>query len=99
LQIVKVRLDLVEEPPRARTLRRQQAAAVLEAAMGPSRDRAQDVQVGDQGLRRGRLRSYRRVRRVVGDPQHEQRIGQHQLARGVRAGDVGVIEPADLPGR
>ena len=36
------------------------------------------------------------LRRVVGDAQHEQRIGEHQLARGLRAGDVDLIEPADL---
>jgi len=66
--------------------------------MGPARHRAEDVQVGDQRLRCGRLRSHRRVRRVVGDTEHEQRIGQHQLARGVRARDIDLIEPADLSG-
>ncbi len=39
-----------------------------------------------------------RAARVVGDAQHEQRVGQHQLARGLGPGDVDLIEPADLPG-
>ena len=98
MQIAKVRLDLIEEPPGALALRRQQAAAVLEAAVGAARDGAQDVQVGEQRLGRGRLGTHGDARRVVGDAQHEQRIGQHQRARGVGAGDVDLIEPADLAG-
>jgi hypothetical protein len=38
------------------------------------------------------------VRRVVGDPQHEHGIGQHQLARRLGARDVHLIESPDLPG-
>ena len=48
MQIAKIHLDLVEEPPGALALRRQQAAAVLESACGASGDGADDVQVGDR---------------------------------------------------
>ena len=36
--------------------------------------------------------------RVLGDSEHEQGIGQHQIARRLGAGDVHLIEPPDLPG-
>ena len=98
MQIAKVRLDLVEQPPGARALRRQQAAAVLETARGASGDGADDVQVGEQRLGRGGIGAHGRAWGVVGDAQHEQRVGQHQLARGVGPGDVDLIEPPDLPG-
>lgn len=71
---------------------------MLQAAMGSSRDGAEQVQVGDQRLRRGRLGAHRRVRRVVGDAQYEQRVSQHQLARRIRPGQVDLIEPPDLSG-
>ena len=71
---------------------------MLEPTRGASGDGADDVQVGEQRLGRGRIRSYGRARGVVGDAQHEQRVGQHQLARGLWAGDVDLIEPPDLPG-
>ena len=94
---MKVRLDLGEDLPRALALRRQQTAPVLEAAPGPSRDRAEDVQVGVQRLRRGRLRPDRRgVRRVGGQTQHQQRIGQDQRTRGLGPSHVDLIELADL---
>ncbi len=95
---MKVRLDLIEEPPGALALRRQQAAAVLETARGASRDGPQDVQVGEQRLGRGRVGPHGRARRVVGDAQHEQRVGQHQLTRGIGPRDVHLIEALDLPG-
>ena len=66
--------------------------------MGAARDGAQDVEIGEQGLGGRGVRSHGGARPVVGDAQHEQRIGQDQLARGGRPGDVGLIEPADLPG-
>ena len=96
MQIAKVRLDLVEEPPGTLALRRQQAAAVLEAARSASGDGAQDVEVGDQRLRPRRIRAHRHARCVVGDAEHEQRVGEHQLARGVGPGDIDLIEPPDL---
>jgi len=98
LQIAPVRLDLVEEAPGPLALRRQQAAPVVEAASGPSGDGAQDVQIGEQRLGRGSLRSHGRTRGVVGDAEHEQRVGQHQLARGVGPREVDLIESPDLPG-
>ncbi len=66
--------------------------------MGAARDGAQDVEIGEQGLGGRGIRSHGGARPVVGHTQHEQRIGQDQLARGGRAGDVGLIEPADLSG-
>jgi hypothetical protein len=95
---VKVRPDLIEEPPGALALRRQQAAAVLETARGASGDGTQDVQVGEQRLGRGGVGSHGRARRVVGDAQHEQGVGQHQLARGIGPREVHLIEALDLPG-
>lgn len=95
---MKVGLDLVEEPPGARTLRRQQAAAGVETARGTSGDGADNVQVGEQRLGRGGLRSHGRAGGVVGDPQHEPWIGEHQLARVGGPRDVDLIEPPDLPG-
>ena len=96
---MKVRLHLVEESPGAVALRGQQAAPVLEAVMGAARDGTQDVEIGEQGLGGRGVRSHGGARPVVGHPQHEQRIGQDQLARGVPAGAVRLIEPADLAGR
>jgi hypothetical protein len=95
---VKIRLHLVEESPGSLALGWQEAAAVLEPARGASGDGANDVQVGEQRLGRGGIRSHGRARGVAGDAQHEQRVGQHQLACSVRAGNIGRIEPADLPG-
>jgi len=80
LQIAKVRLDLVEEPPGALAFGREQTAAVLEAAMDASGEGAQEVQVADQRLRRGRVGADRRARRVVGDAEHEQRIAEDERA-------------------
>ena len=64
--------------------------------MGASGDGTQDVQVADQRLRRGRVGADRRARRVVGDAEHEQGIGEDERARGLRAGDVDLVEPPDL---
>jgi len=96
LQVAKVRLDLVEEPPGARALGRQQAPAMLEPTRGASGDGADDMQVGEQGLGRRRLGSHRRARRVVGDAEHEERIGEDEGARGLRPRDVDLIEASDL---
>ena len=96
MQIEKVRLDVVEEPPGALALGREQTAPVLEATMGASRDGAQEMQVADQRLRRGRVGADRRARCVVGDAEHEQWIGEDERARGLRTGDVDLIEPPDL---
>ena len=93
---MKVQLDLIEKPPGALAFRRQEAAAMLQAAMRSSRDSAEHVQVGDQRLRRGGVGPHGRVRRVVGDAQHQQRVGEHQLARGIGARNVDVIEAPDL---
>jgi hypothetical protein len=98
LQIAKVRLDLIEEAPRSLALRREQPAAVLEPAMGASGDGAQDVQITQQRLRGGGLGAHGCPRRVIGDAQYEERIGQHQLACGARPRQVDLIESADLPG-
>ena len=95
---MKVQLDLIEEPPGALALWRKKAAAMPKAALGPSRDGAEDVQVGDQRVWRGRVGAHRGLRRVVGDAQHEQRVGEHQLARGIGARDIDLIEAPDLSG-
>jgi hypothetical protein len=52
LQVLKVDLDLVEDPPRPRPVRWQEAAAVLEPAMRAARHGAEDVEIRDQRLRR-----------------------------------------------
>jgi hypothetical protein len=92
LQIAKVHLDLIEGPPGALALRRQQTAALPQAALGSSRHGTEDVQVGDQCVRRGRVGSHPGLWRLVRDAQHEQRVGEHQLARGLGARDVDVID-------
>jgi hypothetical protein len=66
--------------------------------MGAARDGAQDVEIGEQGLGGRGVRAHGRARPVVGHAQDEPRIAEDQRPRGVGAGDVGVIEPADLPG-
>jgi hypothetical protein len=71
LQIVKVGLDLIEEPPRACAFRRQEATAMLQASSDAARYGAEDLQVGDQGLGRRGLGSETRPCVVVGDAQHE----------------------------
>jgi hypothetical protein len=71
---------------------------VLETARGAARDGAENVQVGEQRLGRGGIRSHGRPWGLVSDAQHEQRVGQHEFARGVGPGEVDLIEPADLPG-
>ena len=68
---MKVGLDLVEEPPGAFALRREETAPVLQTAMGASRDGAHDVQVGDQGLGAGGVRTHVRAWRLVSDAQDE----------------------------
>ena len=69
--MVKVGLDLIEKPPRARAFRREEAAAMLQAASSAARQRAEHVQVADQGLGRGGLGSEARPCVVIGDTQHE----------------------------
>ena len=71
LQIAEVRLDLAEEAPGPRALGRQQAPAVPQATVGPPRHGAQEVQVSDQRLWRGRVWAQRGARRVLGDAEHE----------------------------
>ena len=69
--MVKVGLDLIEEPPGTCALRRQEAAAMLQAARHTSRNRTEHVQVADQGLGRGGLGAETRPGVLIGDPQHE----------------------------
>lgn len=99
MQIAKVPLDLIKEPPRAVTLGRQHPAAMLEAARGAAGDSTQDVEVGDQRLRRRGLRADARRRGVIGEAQHQQRVGQDELTRGLRPPDVVLIQSANLSGR
>ena len=68
--MVKIGLDLIEEPPGARAFRRQEAAAMLQAARDASRDGAEQMQVGDQRVRRRGLGSEARPCVIVGDPQY-----------------------------
>ena len=98
MQIPKVPLDLVEEPPGLVALRGQQAAPVLETPRGAAGDGPQDLEVGDQSLRRRGLGADGRRRGVVGEAEHERRVRQHERARGLRPREVALIEPADLPG-
>jgi len=71
LEIPKVVLRLIKEPPGAVALGRQQTAAVLEAARGAAGDGAEDVEVGEQRLRRRALGAYACRRRLLGEAQHE----------------------------
>ena len=96
MQIAKIQLDLIEKAPGPLALGREQAAAVVKPTRRAARHGTHDVQVGEQGVGCGSLRADRRGRRLVGDAQHEQRVGHHQLPRRVDARDVGVIEPSDL---
>ena len=66
--------------------------------MGPARDGTQDVEIGEQGRGGRGVRTHGGACPVVGHAQDEQRIGQDQGARRGRARDVGLVEPADLPG-
>ena len=97
MQIPKIQLHLIEEPPGPVALGRQQPAPVLEPTRGAASDGAHDVQVAQQRVRPGGVRSDRR-RRLVRQAEDEPGIGQHELARDVRPGDVALIQPADLPG-
>jgi hypothetical protein len=72
---------------------------MLQAAMRAARDGAEHMEIGEECLWRGRFSAETWRRGVVGEPQHEQRITQHQLARGLRSGEVMLIEPANLPRR
>ena len=96
MQVAKIPLQLVEEPPGPLALGRQPAAARLEAPRGAACDRAEDLQVADQRLRHRGVGPWRRVRGVVGDPEHEHRVAEHQLTRRVRPGEVALIQTADL---
>jgi len=78
LEITKIRLHLVEEPPDALALRWEQAAPVLEAAMGPARDGAQNVEIGDQGLGCRGVGSHGGASPVVRHLQHEQRVREDE---------------------
>jgi hypothetical protein len=69
--MVKVDLDLIEEPPGARAFRRQETAAMLQAACDASRHGAEHRQVADQRLGRGGLGAEARPCVVVRDPQHQ----------------------------
>ena len=64
--------------------------------MSPARDGAQDVEIGEQGLGGRGVWAHGGARPVIGHPQHEQGIGEHEFAGGIGAGDVDLIEPADL---
>ena len=99
MQIPKVPLRLIKEPPRAVALGGQQAAPVLEAPRGAAGDGAENVEVGEQCLRRRGLGARARRRGVVGKAQHEQRVGQDELARGLRPPDVVLIQSANLSSR
>jgi hypothetical protein len=98
LQIPKVPLDLVEEPPGLVALRGQQAAPVLQASRGAAGHGAEDVEVGDQRFRCRGLGAHRRQCRVISEVQHKQWVGQHELARGLRPRDIALIQATDLAG-
>ena len=99
MEIPKVPLRLIKEPPGAVAFGGQQAAPVLEAPGGAAGDGAEDVEVREQGLRRRCLGAHRRRWGVVGEAQHEQRVGQDELACGLRPPDVVLIQTANLARR
>jgi hypothetical protein len=72
---------------------------MLEASSGPPGDGAEHMEIGEERLRRGGLRAETRRRGLIGEPEHKQRIAEHQLARGLRPGEVVLIEAANLPRR
>ena len=98
MQIAKIRLDLIEKAPRPFPLRREQPTSVLKTAMGASGDGAQDVEITQQRLGGRGIGTHGRPRRVIGHAQHEEGVGQHQIAGGARPREVDLIESPDLPG-
>ena len=72
---------------------------MLEPARGAPRHGAEDVEIADQGFGCGRVRPDPQRGGVIGEPQHEQRIGEHEGSRRRGAAAVVLIEPPQLPGR
>jgi hypothetical protein len=99
VQIVKVHLAGLEKAPGPRPVRRPQAAPVLQAPMRSSGDGAEQVKIGQQRLGGRGLGAEPRRRGLFGDPEDQQRVGQHELARGVLPGEVVLIEAANLARR
>ena len=95
--MAKVPLDVIEEPPGAVPFRGQQPAAVLQAPLGPAGDGAEEMEIGEQRVGRGGLRPQARRRPVRGHPQHQQRVGEDQVAGHHWSVDVVLIEVANLP--
>jgi hypothetical protein len=71
---------------------------VLQPPRRAAGDSPEDMKIGDQRLRCRGFGAHGRLPRVVGDTQYEPGIGEYQLAGHIRAGDVVLIQPADLPG-
>ena len=77
-------------------LRRQEAAPVLEAAMGPARDGAEHVEIGEQAS--GAEASSRTASRAASSATRSTSKGSVSSSSrgGAGPGDVDLIEPADL---
>jgi hypothetical protein len=99
VQIVKVQLGGLEDAPSPRPIHRQQATPVLQAAMRASGNGAEQVEIGQQRLGGRDLGAELRLRGLLREPQDKQGVGQHQLARGVRPGEVVLIEATNLARR
>lgn len=69
---------------------------MLQATMRASGDGAEQVEVGQQRLWRRALGAKLRRRGLVGEPEDEHGVGEHELARGLRSGEVVLIEAPNL---
>ncbi len=72
---------------------------MLQASIRPSGDGAEQVQIGEQRLGRRNLGTEPRRRGLVGEPEDEQRVGQHERACGLRPSEVVLIQATNLAGR
>jgi hypothetical protein len=72
---------------------------MLEPTVRAPRDGAEQVQVGDDRLWRRDVGAQPRRGGLVGESEDEERVGQHEFACGLRAGDVVLIEAANLARR
>lgn len=99
LQILKVELGRLEDPPGACAFRRHEAAALVQTPLRPPGDGAEQVKVGDQGLRRGGVRPDPRGCGVLSEAEDEQRIGEDQLPRRLRPRHIVLIQVPDLARR
>ena len=72
---------------------------MLQAAMRSSGERAQHVEIGEERVGCRHVGAKTRGRGLVSETEDEPRVSQHQLARGLRPGEVVLIEAANLARR